>query len=130
MPVPGNLVDIQASVRGGSLAKTGDHYLFFGLQDSVTADLGGSDRPLIGVLKMVTGQSPLRGYLGAWPQPGLLAIVGAAANVPVDAAGYSRLLTGVWRRTVQQFTLLSFHREVLEQVTPLLRFEPSPNPAR
>ncbi len=129
VPVPGNLVDIQASVRGGSLAQTGDHYLFFGMQDSMTADLG-VDRPLIGILKMVTGQSPLRGYLGAWPQPGLLTLVGAAANVPVDAAGYSRLLTGVWRRTVQQFTLLSFHREVLDQITPQLRFEPSANPSQ
>ena len=62
-PVAGSLVDVQASLRGGSLAQTGDNYMFFGLQDSISADLGGSDRPLAGVVKMITGQSPLRGYL-------------------------------------------------------------------
>jgi hypothetical protein len=129
-PVAGNLVDLQASLRGGSLLQTGDHYLFFGLQDSVAADLGQVDQPVLNLLKTMTGQSPLRGYLGAWPQPGLLNLVGAGANAASDPAGYSRLLTGVWRRMFDQFTVMSFHREVLEQTTPQLRFDPSPHPAQ
>ncbi len=129
-PVPGNLVDIQASLRGGSLVQSGDHYLFFGLQDPLSADLGGSDRPLADVLKFVTGQSPLRGYFGAWPQPGVLAMIGGASDIPPDAAGYSRLRTGVWRRVFNQFTVLSMHREVLQQATPQLRFEPSDHPSQ
>ncbi len=81
-------------------------------------------------LKVVIGQSPLRGYLAAWPQPGLLSKVGGTANVPVDPAGYARLFTGVWRRTFGQFTAMSFHREVLEQVTPQFRLEPATTPVQ
>ncbi len=125
----GNLIDIQASLRGGNLMQTGDTYMFLGMADSLTADLG-VDRPLVGALKMITGQSPLRGYLGAWPQPGLLAMVPNGPNSPPDAAGYSRSIAGLWKRTFAGFTVMSFHREVLEQVTPQLRFEPSPNPAQ
>ena len=50
--------------------------------------------------------------------------------MPVDPAGYARLITGVWRRTFQQFTVMSFHREVLEQVTPQFRLEPATRPVQ
>ncbi|HTU24532.1 MAG TPA: hypothetical protein VMF30_03990 [Pirellulales bacterium] len=129
-PVAGNLVTFEAAMRGGGNMEGGDYFLYFGLQDLLGGQLPADDRPLLEALRVVIGQSPLRGYLGAWPVPGLLARVGGAADVPVDPAGYARLGTGVWRRTFQQFTVMSFHREVLEQVTPQFRLVPSPRPVQ
>ncbi|HEX4146678.1 MAG TPA: hypothetical protein VHY91_24460 [Pirellulales bacterium] len=129
-PVAGNLVTFEAAMRGDGKFAAGDHFLFFGLQDLLGGQLPADDRPLLEALRVVTGSSPLRGYLGAWPVPGLLANIGGTADVPVDPAGYARLATGVWRRTFQQFTVMSFHREVLEQVTPQFRLVPSPRPVQ
>jgi hypothetical protein len=129
-PVAGNLVTLEASMRGGGKVEAGDHFLYFGLQDLLGGQLPADNRPLLEALRVVIGQSPLRGYLAAWPEPGLLSAIGGRADVPVDPAGYARLVTGVWRRTFDQFTVLSFHREVLEQVTPQFRLVPSPRPVQ
>ena len=117
-------------MRGGGRVEAGDHFLFFGLQDLLGGQLPADDRPVLEALRVLVGQSPLRGYLGAWPEPGLLKLVGGAADVPVDPLGYARLATGIWRRTFPPFTVLSFHREVLEQVTPQFRLEPSARPVQ
>ncbi len=127
-PIAGNLITFEAAARGGGRVQAGDHFLFFGLQDLLGGDLPADNRPLLEALRVVIGQSPLRGYLGAWPEPGLLSLIGGTADVPVDPAGYARLITGVWRRTFPPFTVFSFHREVLELVTPQFRLEPSPRP--
>ena len=129
-PIPGDLVHLDAAVRGGTVSQAGDHFIVFGLQDLLPGPLPADERPLLEALKVVIGQSPLRGYLAAWPQPGLLSMVGGTADLPVDPAGYARLFTGVWRRTFGQFTAMSFHREVLEQVTPQFRLEPVTTPVQ
>ena len=129
-PVAGDLISIQASVRGGGLNNAGDHYLFLGLKDMVPGELPVNNRPLLEMLKVVTGNSSMRGYLGAWPEAGLLSMVGGTSDVPSDPAGYSRLRTGVWRRFIDPFTVLSFHREVLEQATPQLKIVPSASPVQ
>jgi hypothetical protein len=129
-PVAGNLVTFEAAMRGDGKGAGGDHFLFFGLQDLLGGQLPADDRPVLEALRVLVGQSPLRGYLGAWPVPGLLANIGGTADVPVDPAGYARLATGVWRRTFAQFTVMSFHREVLEQVTPQFQIVPSARPVQ
>jgi hypothetical protein len=130
-PIQGNLVRIDASVRGDAIKSgTGDHFLSLGLQDLLPGELPADERPLLEALRVVIGQSALRGYVAAWPQPGLLSTIGGTANVPIDPAGYSHLITGVWRRVFDQFTVLSFHREVLESVTPQFRLESSAAPVQ
>ncbi len=62
--------------------------MFFGLQDLLGGELPADNRPVLEALRVLVGQSPLRGYLGAWPEPGLLSMVGGTADVPVDPAGY------------------------------------------
>jgi hypothetical protein len=123
-PVPGDLISAQASARGGSLMNTGDQFLFAALRDADPAF--GAD----GIGAMLFKDWNARGYIGSWPQAGLLSLLGANGNVQPDANGFARLLLGQWERIYGQFTLMSFHPEVLEEVAPQLRFEPVNRPGQ
>jgi hypothetical protein len=46
------------------------------------------------------------------------------------ANGYSRALTGLWRRQFNGFSIFSFHPEILAMVSEQLRFEEAPRPAQ
>jgi hypothetical protein len=126
-PVASDLISFQASV-GGVAAGGGEPHLLFGaVRDAA---------PLAGELSLMTLIGPLlgleqvQGYLGAWPHPGLLELVPDFGVGRADAAGYARLLGGVWRRDVAGFTLLSFHQQVLAEVSPQLRLEPAERPGQ
>ncbi len=121
--VPGDEVAAQASLRGGNLLNTPDHMLFGALRDGPPIAAPG------GLAGMLVSQLEFRGYIGAWPVPGLLALV-PGANGPTDPAGYSGGLLGIWRRVYGPFTLMSFQRELLDEVAPQLRFEPATQPAQ
>ena len=85
--------------------------------------------------------TPNGGLLGALAllrtTPGYLSVTGDALLSgrlldrfrEFDEAGYFVGLTGLWRRKHDGLTTLSYQREVLEQVTPELRFETSDEPA-
>ncbi len=122
--VPGDLISAQASVRGGAQSNAGEHFLFGALRDADPA-FGTS-----GIGAMLFKDWNARGYIGAWPEPGLLSMLGANASVQPDANGFARLLLGQWERIYGQFTLMSFHPEVLEEVAPQLRFETTSRPAQ
>ena len=49
---------------------------------------------------------------------------------PPDPEGYVRGEMGLWQRKTDQFTVLSFHRDVLERVTSQLRLENAERPAQ
>lgn len=51
-------------------------------------------------------------------------------KAPPDAAGYAQGRFGLWRRYTGEFTVFSFHREVLEEVTSQLRWVEAPQPAQ
>ena len=92
-PIPGDLVHLDAAVRGGTVSQAGDHFIVFGLQDLLPGPLPADERPLLEALKVVIGQSPLRGYLAAWPQPGLLSRSAArptCRSIRPDTPGCSR----------------------------------------
>ena len=127
--VPGNAVQFEAVVRGGTFFAGGEHHLFGALRD---ADPAIALDPSAGLIaRLFTSQfEGLQGYLGAWPNPGFLRLIGGASNARPDAAGYSQLLTGLWRRQFNDFTLVSFHPQILEQISPQLRFEKAPRPAQ
>ena len=123
--VPGDQVSGQVSISRDNPLGGGDHTLFLGLRD---ADPAVDSRPT-GILGFLAPRD-VHGYIGAYPEPGLLGLLGAGANLPSDAGGFSQILGGIWRRQYEQFTLLSFRPQMLEQVAPQLHFEPAPAPAQ
>jgi len=72
----------------------------------------------------------LTGYLGTSDEAGLLGWIPFRPAGPPDAEGYVRGDLGLWQRKTDQFTVLSFHRDVLERVTSQLRLEDAERPAQ
>jgi hypothetical protein len=128
-PIAGNAISFEAVMRGGTFFSGGEHHLFGGLRD---ADPAIVLDPQAGIIaRLLTSQlEGIQGYLGAWPNPGFLRLISGILEVPVDAQGYARLRTGLWRRQFDNFTLLSFHPEILEQASRQLRFEKASRPAQ
>ena len=128
-PVAGNVATFEAVLRGGSLSSGGDQHLFGALRNADPSIALNPNASLISRIMQSQFQG-LQGYLGSWPEPGYLSLLGAAANVPADQAGYTRLVTGLWRRQLDNFTLLSFHSEILNQASSQLRFVEAERPAQ
>jgi hypothetical protein len=128
-PVPGNVASFEAVLRGGTFFSGGEHHLFGALRN---ADPALALDPRTGLLARLLASrlEGLQGYLGAWPNPGFLRLIGGTSDIRPDAAGYSQLRTGLWRRQFNDFTLMSFHPEILDQVSNQLRFEQAPRPAQ
>lgn len=70
------------------------------------------------------------GYLTAWPKPGLLDSIPLIGPIPADAYGYSKFPFGLWRRELNGFSTLSFHPQILQEVTPNLRIVEDTQPAQ
>ena len=128
-PVEGNVVSFEAVLRGGTFFSGGEHHLFGGLRN---ADPAIALSPYSGLIARILNSrlQGLQGYAGAWPDPGYLSMVGGASERPPDANGYTQLLTGLWRRQFNDFTLMSFHPEILAQVSPQLQFVEAERPAQ
>ncbi|NOY29346.1 MAG: hypothetical protein GXP28_03965 [Planctomycetes bacterium] len=126
-PVAGDVVSAQAVLNisvpllGG---KKQPHLLFGALQDFRS--------PLV-VQRgaVVPGAAPaelVRGYLGAWPQPGLLQMF--AGSTPPAGEKPEQANGEIWQAKSDEFFLLSFKPDVVEQVLPQLAFEPAERPAQ
>lgn len=70
------------------------------------------------------------GYIGTTGQLGLLSVLNIGIPPQSDAAGYAVSPLNGWRRQFDQFTVFSFQREVLAEVTPQLRFQEAERPAQ
>ncbi|HEY2762359.1 MAG TPA: hypothetical protein VGI75_16485, partial [Pirellulales bacterium] len=68
-------------------------------------------------------------YFGAYPTPAIFSWLGVG-DVPLDAAGFGRSSSGLWQRRSGQYTTASMQREVLEAITPQLRFVEADRPAQ
>lgn len=116
--VAGDVISAQAVLTGGL---NGDVYHLFG---GLRSDAPRLDLPRGGLLHTFTVIRGLPAYLGAWPKPGILdmlpPLIGGGQP---DANGYSQLPLGLWRRQWNGFSVLSFQRQVLEDVAPQLRTE-------
>lgn len=128
-PAPGDLATAQISLQGKQFFAHGDYLLFGALRDPDPSQPPGPPNLLTSLLMSGMPQN-LRGYVGAWPEVGWLGLTGASLKWRNDRGGYAQLPTGLWRRQFEQFTLLSFHPEVLEAVTPSISFVPSDRPAQ
>ena len=124
-----SVVDFPASLA----AEDGsEHHIFGALRDfrSPLVVQRGSIRPDAPPAELV------RGYLGAWPRPGLLQwLTGAEAPVgpepePVDGGFGEVLVDQMWQAKQEDYLLLSFKPDVIQQVLPQLNVEPAERPAQ
>jgi hypothetical protein len=126
-PVEGNVGSIEASLNlpvpliGG---ENQPHLLFAGLRDfrsplSVSQGrlVPGSERSEL-----------IRGYVGAWPRPGILQLLQGPA--PPPGAQPQPLSDQMWQAQNNEFLLISFKPDVIQQVQPQLHFEPAARPAQ
>jgi len=114
----GDVIAVQAAVKGGLLVPSiPAHHLFLGVQDNEPlTNLSGG-----GFFKTLMILQSTPGYLGAWPKPGFLDLLPLGlVQSPPDAAGYSQLPLGVWRRQWDAFSALAFDPNLLAHVTPQL----------
>jgi hypothetical protein len=118
-PAAGDVVAVQAAVRGGLLLpRIPPHHLFLGVQDIPPL----AQLPTSGLLQTLKMIRATPGYLGSWPRAGFLDLLpfNFGGTVP-DQNGFSRLPFGLWRRQGSGFSVLSFDPQVLVDVTPQLR---------
>jgi hypothetical protein len=127
-PAPGDVINLQASVRGGAFFPTvPPHNLFLGVQDMIPL----SDLPPKGLLQTLQLIRSTPGYLGGWPKPGFLDVLPLGlGGSPPDEYGFSKLLFGLWRRQGNGFSVLAFDPQLLADVTPHLRPVEAAEPAQ
>lgn len=103
------------------------HILFVGLKDSLLP----KPAELDGLLETFFALRSLSGYLGAWPQPGLLDRLpwGIGQGQPVGP-GMSRLLVGLYRYQGDGYSILSFIPEIITASLPQLKIAEDPFPAQ
>jgi len=126
-PVAGDVVSAQAVLNISVPLLGGEkqpHLLFGALQDfrsPLVVERGA----------VVPGAAPaelVRGYLGAWPRPGLLQMF--AGSTPPAGEKPEQANGEIWQAKSDEFFLLSFKPEVVQQVLPQLAFEPAERPAQ
>ncbi|TWU22825.1 hypothetical protein [Bythopirellula polymerisocia] len=126
-PIAGDVVsfeavlDVPVPLIGG---ENQPHILFAGLRDFRS--------PLVvrrGAVAPNAARSELvRAYVGAWPRPGLLGIL----QGPDTAKGPEPQALGdqMWQAQAENFLLISFKPDVIQEVEPQLGFEPAERPAQ
>jgi hypothetical protein len=127
-PAPGDVISVQAVVRGGALLpQIPPHHLFLGIQDAPPL----AALPTSGLLQTLNLLRSTPGYLGSWPTAGFLDLLpfNLGGSVP-DPDGFSQLPFGLWRRQGGGFSVVSFDPALLARVTPHLRVVESEVPAQ
>ncbi len=112
---PDDIVALQAHVAAEELGPP--THLFAAIKDSVPPDPGDFD----GLLNTYRSLRGIPGYIGAWPQPGMLdrLPLGLGRGQPVGP-GTNRLLGGLYRYADGEFSVLSFQPDVLQASLPFL----------
>ncbi|MGB7329514.1 MAG: hypothetical protein WBD31_31840, partial [Rubripirellula sp.] len=110
-----DIIAVQAHVASEELGPP--THLFAAVKDSLPPDPDQFD----GLLNIYRSLRGIPGYLGAWPQPGMLdrLPLGIGRGQPVGP-GINRLIGGIYRYTDGQFSVLSFQPDVLQQALPNL----------
>jgi hypothetical protein len=126
-PIEGNIgslevvLDLPVPLIGG---ENQPHMLFAGLRDYRSPLAVSQGRLVPGAER----SELVRGYIGAWPRPGLLKMLQGADGPPgpqPQAIGET-----MWQAQSDNFLLISFKPDVIQQVQPQLSFEPAERPAQ
>lgn len=110
---------LQVHVRGGNTLGivSGDYHLFGGVKDMVPP----APEDTQGLIKTLQALRAAPAYIGGWPKPGIMEQLPLGLGLArPDAAGFSRMLGGLWRWQDGQFSLMSFDRSILVQAIPQL----------
>jgi hypothetical protein len=125
---PDDLISVQASLAGNMLSHSDQpHQVFLAVQSDIPPK---SDLQPTNFFELYQLLKTTPGYLGAWPKPGYLDALPALGSQP-DAAGYtySRILD-LWRLQYDDFSLVSFDRNRLEQARGWVHVVPAERPAQ
>ncbi|PQO36566.1 hypothetical protein C5Y96_08135, partial [Blastopirellula marina] len=126
VPAPGDVAMMQVVLKGDF-----DNQLYHyavGLQDVPFPIDSYASGGLFNTLRMMQSTP---GYLTAWPKPGLIDRIPVLGRLATpDQYGYSQFPFGLWRREYNGFSSLSFHREILQYVTPQLALGEDEHPAQ
>jgi len=119
-----DLVNIQLHLRGNPTQDrySPNHTLFAGLKD-IELPFPEETKGLFATLGLLKS---LPIYLGAWPKPAILdhLPLGLGGGLP-DVTGYSKTLIGLWRWQMGGFSIISFHREILDLCAMVVRVIPA-----
>jgi len=128
-PVPGDMISAQAIMGPSRQLNPGGevHHLFAGLRDynPPFEVRDGMVLPSGGALTDM-----VRGYLGAWPKPGVLSQLIGNGPVQLDANGMAKVLGGFYFKPFGDFSLLSWQPDVLAEVGPKLQMVEADRPAQ
>ena len=115
------VLDIPVPLLGG---ENQPHHLFGGLRDfrSLLTVENGNVAPDARPKEFV------RGYLGAWPRPGLLEML--TGPEPPTGDQPERVGEELWQAQQEEFLLISFKSDVVEQVLPQLAMVQAARPAQ
>ncbi|MEX0791765.1 MAG: hypothetical protein WD045_01415 [Pirellulaceae bacterium] len=125
-PTSRDMATFQAVLRGDAPGAV--HHYAVGVQDLAFPIQDFSQGGLLNTLRMIQATP---GYLTAWPKPGIIdriPLIGAAAAP--DPFGYSQLPFGLWRREWNDFSTMSFHFDILREVTEQLHLVEDEHPAQ
>ena len=110
---------LQVHVRGSNTLgiSSPDYHLFGGVKDMAPP----APEDTQGLIRTLQALRAAPAYIGGWPRPGIIEQLPLGIGLArADAAGFSRLIGGLWRWQDGQFSLLSFDRSILEQAIPQL----------
>ncbi|MFT5526799.1 MAG: hypothetical protein ACI9HK_004779, partial [Pirellulaceae bacterium] len=126
-PVAGDIISVQASLRGGLLSPAvRPHQMFLGIQDTQPIT---NLRPT-GFWETLQVMKSAPAYLGSRPKAGFMDFLPILGGGQPDEFGYSKLLFGLWRWQRNDFSVLSFDPAVLQRVSPHLGVEETDDPAQ
>ncbi len=122
---PDDVAAVQAHVASDALGPP--THLFAAIKDSELPQPEQFD----GILSTYSAVRSLPGYLGAWPNPGMLdrLPLGLGRGRPVGP-GLSVLIGGVYRYTGGGFSILSFDPDLMTAALPHLAAEQTPHQAQ
>ena len=109
-----DVASIQMSVKGGKLRPNIDsHQIFAAIQnDAEYVNL--APTRLSDWIKLFRS---IPGYIGAWPKPGWVDVIPFGLGGRPDEQGYTKgVLTGLWRLQDEEFSIISFDRQRLEDL--------------
>ncbi|MGV3484325.1 MAG: hypothetical protein ACO1RT_07900 [Planctomycetaceae bacterium] len=116
---PDDIVAAQVHVVSDQLnASIPPHHLFAAIKDTIPPSADDFD----GLLKSYQALKSLPGYLGAWPQPGMIdrLPLGLGRGQPISP-GLTRLIGGVYRYQGGGFSIISLQHDVLMNSLPFLQ---------
>jgi hypothetical protein len=112
---PDDIAAVQAHVASAMLGEP--THLFAAIKDSLPPDPEDFD----GFIQIYRSLRQLKGYMGAWPQPGAIDRLPLGLGIGQSVGpGMSRLIGGLYRYTDGEFSVLSFQPDLIQASLPFL----------